>query len=172
MKALRECHKCHQEKSLTAEFFNKDKNCPGGRRYQCRECDKFYHKNYPKSLKRLSDQKYYQNNKLELFQRHLAWRKANSELYHQRLRENHRKLKREIFNIYGGCICANCKISDIDVLTIDHIQGGGTQHRKKLSGNGLGATFYHWLKRNNYPKGYQVLCFNCNIKKFICRERL
>jgi hypothetical protein len=28
-----------------------------------------------------------------------------------------------------------------------------------------GVRFYSWLRRNNYPEGYQVLCFNCNIAK-------
>ena len=62
-------------------------------------------------------------------------------------------------------ICNHCGEQDIDVLCIDHIEGGGHQERIKLglSGNG----FYKWLGRNSYPDGYQVLCYNCNIRKYI-----
>jgi hypothetical protein len=28
-----------------------------------------------------------------------------------------------------------------------------------------GLQFYCWLRQNNYPKGFQVLCFNCNLGK-------
>ena len=49
----------------------------------------------------------------------------------------------------------------MDVLTIDHIKGGGTKHRKKIKGEKITV----WLKKNNFPKGFQTLCFNCNWKK-------
>jgi len=61
-------------------------------------------------------------------------------------------------------ICARCGIVDIDVLAIDHIMNNGNSHRRLL---GIGAHLYGWLKRNNYPEGYQVLCMNCNWKKRI-----
>jgi hypothetical protein len=55
----------------------------------------------------------------------------------------------------------NC--SDIRCLTIDHINGGGRQERKKLKK--VGVTFYHWLQKQGYPEGYQVLCMNCQFIK-------
>lgn len=70
-------------------------------------------------------------------------------------------LKLEIFNVYGGphCACPNrCSVKQILVLTIDHIDGGGNQHRKEIKGS-----FYKWLKKNNFPPGYRVLCMNCNF---------
>ena len=51
------------------------------------------------------------------------------------------------------------------VLSIDHIDGGGTQHRKQLREQG--TIFYRWVIKNNYPEGFQVLCFNCNRKKYM-----
>lgn len=57
--------------------------------------------------------------------------------------------------------CARCGFNDIRALQIDHINGGGTSHRKHLGSLG-GSHFYRWLKLNKYPKGYQVLCANCN----------
>jgi hypothetical protein len=45
-------------------------------------------------------------------------------------------------------------------LEIDHAEGGGNQHRRKIGWSRL----YHWLKRNNYPEGFRVLCPTCNRK--------
>lgn len=67
----------------------------------------------------------------------------------------------EVLVHYGGkCVCCNEK--ELVCLTIDHINGGGTKHRKEV---GDGTQFYYWLKRNNFPDGYQVLCWNCNCSR-------
>ena len=70
-----------------------------------------------------------------------------------------RKLKLEILNYYGK-ICACCGESAIEFLTIDHIDGGGTVHRKQMQR--YGCNFYVWLIMQGFPKGYRILCFNCN----------
>ena len=59
--------------------------------------------------------------------------------------------------------CKWCNIDDIDVLCIDHINGGGNEHRRRLRLGG--RPFLQWLRADNYPEGYQVLCWNCNAKK-------
>ncbi len=65
--------------------------------------------------------------------------------------------------------CARCGFDDLRALTIDHINGGGTEHRKIL--HRTGASFYRWLRMNGYPGGYQVLCHNCQwIKRAENRE--
>lgn len=79
------------------------------------------------------------------------------------------RLKVEVFNRYGGCRCACCGETIMVFLTIDHIDGGGNKHRAELDGRiggGSGQRFYAWLKRHNFPPGYQVLCFNCNFAKW------
>lgn len=72
------------------------------------------------------------------------------------------KLKNECLDHYGKeCICCNEKI--IQFLTIDHIEGNGNVQRKKLFGYNIsGIHIYRWLKKNNFPKGFQILCMNCN----------
>ena len=60
--------------------------------------------------------------------------------------------------------CMRCGISNIHVLSIDHIQGNGKQHRQNI-GNIGGFAFYRWLHRNKYPLGFQVLCMNCQFIK-------
>ena len=69
-----------------------------------------------------------------------------------------RRVKTETISQYGGeCVC--CGEMKIEFLCIDHIEGGGTQHRREV---GRGQDFYRWLKRNEYPEGFRVLCSNCN----------
>jgi len=74
-------------------------------------------------------------------------------------RQYHRHLKDQVIDAYGGkCKC--CGDDHREFLSIDHINGGGNQHRKRLKGN----HFYELLKKENYPKEeYQLLCMNCNF---------
>lgn len=69
-------------------------------------------------------------------------------------------VKDSVFNNYGGYICSCCGEKEIVFLTIDHIDGGGTKHRKKVGGGGKFT--YRWIYKNNFPKGFRVLCYNCN----------
>lgn len=60
----------------------------------------------------------------------------------------------------GNPRCGCCGETELDFLTIDHIEGGGNKHRKQV-----GGIFTLWLKKQGYPNGYRVLCFNCNIAR-------
>ena len=69
--------------------------------------------------------------------------------------------------------CCNCcgENSHVDFLTIDHIAGKNQMdsepkliklgYSSKLKGKGL----INWIIENNYPKGFQILCHNCNVAK-------
>lgn len=78
------------------------------------------------------------------------------------------KSRIEAIQAYGGlepkCACPGCTETNTKFLTIDHTNADGAAHRKKL-GNIGGNQFYRWLKNNNYPDGYQVLCYNCNVSR-------
>ncbi len=91
-----------------------------------------------------------------------AWYVKNKNRVNQIKRERRYGLKLQILAAYGGAKCVCCGETVISFLSIDHINGGGNQHRKKLGG---GWNFYRWLIKNNYPTGYQVLCMNCNFGK-------
>ena len=58
-------------------------------------------------------------------------------------------------------ICSSCGLKDVRFLQIDHING-------VIANDGRGASnLVGYLRRNNYPGGYQVLCGNCNwLKEF------
>lgn len=77
-------------------------------------------------------------------------------------RAHRARLKWVVFQAYGGQKCSCCGETNFDFLTIDHINGGGCQHLKSLNGK-----LYDWLKRNNFPAGYRVLCWNCNCGRRI-----
>ena len=80
-------------------------------------------------------------------------------------RKNYNLIKDEVFNHYGGykCQCeCGCHETTPLMLTIDHINGNGTQHRKYLKKRNI----YAWLRKHNYPEGFRVLCDNCNNGRF------
>lgn len=72
------------------------------------------------------------------------------------------KLKTTVYDHYGNK-CSCCNKTDIDILSIDHINGGGLKHTKKVGGRG--AVFYRWIIKNNFPTDLQLLCRNCNVGK-------
>lgn len=77
-----------------------------------------------------------------------------------KLKAKNRALKAEVVAAYGGK-CACCGEATLEFLTIDHTNGDGAEHRRKV---GKGKKIYADLKAMGFPKdGYQVLCFNCNI---------
>ena len=73
------------------------------------------------------------------------------------------KVKLEVMDAYGG-YCQCCKEDRQEFLTIDHIKGNGAAHRREIFGSPRsGGGWYRWLRRNGFPPGYRVLCFNCNF---------
>ncbi len=68
-----------------------------------------------------------------------------------------RKLKAEAIKAYGGK-CACCGEKRFELLSIDHIKGGGTAHRREI-----GPDIYPYLRARKYPSGYRLLCMNCNF---------
>ena len=74
----------------------------------------------------------------------------------------HRARTRDlVFEAYGGYKCVCCGETEPKFLSIDHINNDGAKHKKKTNSN-----LYRWLKKNDYPSGFQVLCMNCNCGKY------
>jgi len=77
-----------------------------------------------------------------------------------------KRLKDKVFAHYGmQCVCCGER-SDLDFLTIDHMNNDGANHRKSL-GLLSGTRFYRWLIKEDFPEGFQTLCWNCNCGKRI-----
>ena len=102
---------------------------------------------------------------------HKSWAQTakGRKVQHRAKRVMDVKVKMLCLLAYGGNppACACCGISDPRFLTIDHVEGGGTQHRIEIkSRNGTG--FYYYLRRAGFPKNppLQVLCWNCNCGRY------
>ena len=67
--------------------------------------------------------------------------------------------------------CRCCGESHIEFLAIDHIAGRKEMDSEpelvKLgySSSLVSNKLYVWIIKNNFPKGFQVLCHNCNLAK-------
>ena len=83
-------------------------------------------------------------------------------LHQERMRKVHAAIKTEVLGHYsnGEPRCACCGETILEFLSIDHIGGGGSEHRRKLGGGG--TKVYYFLRADEYPEGYRVLCHNCN----------
>lgn len=103
------------------------------------------------------------------------WRANNPDkvrAQHRRNREKHkahltlwnrdykRRIRLLVLAHYSGgfMACSCCGEGTIEFLTIDHIAGGGRQHREQSGAHSICL----WLKARGFPPGYRVLCMNCN----------
>lgn len=130
----KECHKCHVVKPM-AEFI-KDKIKIDGHSDYCKICTGIYKRN---------------------------------EHYKQHVSEYEDNLKREVLTHYSPNGILQCSDPyrrhktpeiDLDVLSLDHINGGGNKELKLNT-----KRLYYRVKQANYPNGFQTLCFSCQMKK-------
>ncbi len=73
-----------------------------------------------------------------------------------------KKLHIEVLTgLCGGLpYCACCGITDIRLLSVEHLEGGGRKHLTQCGGN---HAVYRAIRREGYPRDkYAVLCHNCN----------
>lgn len=83
----------------------------------------------------------------------------------EKTRKHQAKIKFEVYNAYGGFICACCGETEQMFLSIDHIENNGAVERRSGVYKGGGSAFYGWLRKQGFPSGYQVLCMNCQVGK-------
>ena len=76
----------------------------------------------------------------------------------RQFRERLTSVREEVLDHYGRT-CACCGESESMFLQIDHVDGV-TPEVRKLQGGGL--KMCRWLKLNNFPEGFRILCANCN----------
>jgi len=98
------------------------------------------------------------------------WDLSHKELISKNKKRDLIRMKKRVFEYYGeSCTC--CEESVFGFLTIDHIDGKASMnHKSDMKGKKL----YSWLIRNNFPKGFQTLCWNCNSgsSNGICPHKL
>lgn len=140
------CLKCKRDLPLEAFYLIKR---PSGNRYLNSPC---------KTCRNAGTRERYKKDPKKNNRQAREWRKRNRKKYLAGCRDKDRRLKEEVFGHYGGG-CSCCHVKELVFLAIDHI--GGRKNSPKDSPR-AGNSFWRWLKRNGYPKGFRVLCHNCN----------
>jgi hypothetical protein len=120
------------------------------------------HKEEHKESRRAYAKTYGAKHRTELSIREAAYRTLHKERITKRDAAHHRLIKMDALNAYGGPKCVCCGETLFEGLAIDHIAGDGAEHRRKTKTT---SGMYHWLKKNGYPPGFQVLCATCNVAK-------
>lgn len=121
---------------------------------RCYKCELFKENKYFS----LNTKNGYYNSRCKSCQSEYAKNKLVRTRNNAQRRDAYSALKTEIIMALGG-FCDCCKITEIEFLTIDHIEGGGRLHRKLLGSKAM----YQQIKSDGFPKDkYRVLCYNCN----------
>lgn len=155
--AEKTCTKCGNPKA-PGEFY-RDNSRPSGLTCWCKACVAAY---------------YEQNQVVRRAWMQAHW-KANRDKVLRRKREIRARDRAKVFDYYGR-VCVCCGEDDFDVLTLDHLDGDGAQHRKAIGiVRSDSAIIYRWIIRNNFPDKprFTVLCKSCNSSKgrgLACRK--
>ena len=120
-----------------------------------------YHKEYdakhPEEVK-IKEKKYRDSHREKRIEGNIQYRIKNPDYFKNR----NKGYRNKVFDHYGW-ICKCCGENNSEFLTIDHINNNGAEHRKEKAGSG--SNIYRWLIKNNFPEGFQTLCYNCNCAK-------
>ena len=85
------------------------------------------------------------------------WRNTHITERDEKARRSHQKLRKEVIILLGRK-CVNCSNTDLRVLNVNHLKGGGTADRKDR------IKVYREIRDGiRDKKDYDVRCFNCNI---------
>ncbi len=106
------------------------------------------------------------------YSNHKEYKMSYVKLYKQEHKDANRawtnkgahNLKIKLLEHYGSK-CACCGEENIKFLTLDHINNDGAEHRRRVCGKNIGSStnIYRWVINNNFPDGFQILCYNCNL---------
>ena len=99
----------------------------------------------------------------EYFLKWYKYRKSLSLRYVEWKKNHNRERKLIVLKHYANPLeCACCKEKRLEFLTIHHPKNDGKNDRQT---RGFGSHFYSSLIKDNFPSGYEVLCWNCNCAK-------
>jgi hypothetical protein len=117
----------------------------------------YYILNRERIKKRTCD--YYIENKPARLKQQAAYKIRNADIIRKKSKIERDEIRMSILNYYtkGKMECACCKEKNLGFLTVDHINNDGGVHRKRIRNN-----LYRHLVKDNFPPGYQILCYNCN----------
>lgn len=167
---MRKCRKCGQDKPEEAFECISPKH--GWRRRECKVCTKERVRGYAdESKRRIREYRrdWHVRNRDKVISRVNDWVKANPDKRRKNALAYYYRLQFAAIEAYGGYRCEWCGIDEPLVLTLDHVENDGADHRRSITGSatkGTGHRLYKWLRENGYPPGFQVLCYNCNMGKY------
>ena len=123
----------------------------------------------------------YNKHQRTMYKKSNTERRATAKRYFQANREKMLKyqlvryyeLRNIVLEGYSKSIpkCVCCGVKGSEFLAIDHIKGRREMDSEpELKNIGYSSKlnskkFYVWLRNNNFPKGFQILCHNCNFAK-------
>ena len=139
---------------------------------EIKEYKKEYQKEYrsrPEVKKHLKEyqKEYYSKPEVKEYKREYQKEyRSRPEIEEHRKNKNY-NYKLEVYSVYSKrhsnsnipC-CRCCGETEIDFLSLDHINNDGAKHRKEVTHVSI-----LWARKNNFPTLFQVLCMNCNFSK-------
>ena len=161
----RECNTCHREFESEDQFKACDSCREKGRKRAHRHAEKHHikgfcnlcHKPYESEQYKMCEPCRKRNREYTI-----GWAQAHPGRISENNNKKHRANRLIVLQHYSNSntpFCSCCGESLIEFLCLDHINGGGREHRKNI---GWGGRYYDWLIREGFPSGLRVLCHNCN----------
>lgn len=149
--APKRCKTCREVKPV--EQYHKQCNSPDGYSYNCKDCALQYGRNHHK------------NNLDRYAERRKVYYEANRERIRLYYATKHRSRKVRVLLAYGG-VCVCCEERNLGLLTLDHKNDDGAEHRKSLGHGKTSSRIYVWAEENGFPDLLQVMCWNCNSGRY------
>jgi len=161
---MKTCKMCKDE--LPVEMFSINDKKRGYRRPECRDCYS-YKKKLEMKRRRATEtpkeKRLRQEYHRDYFQalpdeKKAKWREGNKKAYHT--------LREEILLGLGGR-CVKCRVNDLNVLQIDHVNGGGGQERKEVGHTKSYRIIRDRIRANDSSvfDEIQLMCANCHHLK-------
>ena len=149
---LKICPTCNQAKPPTTEYWQKSTRVSDGWLTYCKICrnktNAEWAKANPEKIRK-KDREWKRKQRREHPEKDLAIK-----------RKWQLKLRTELINAYGNK-CACCGETILEFLTLEHVNGDGKEHRKRV---GSGSKIWLDLKRRGWPQeGFTLLCWNCHM---------
>lgn len=92
------------------------------------------------------------------------WRKNHPHYDRDRMRGVRRKIRSEVLDRLGGQRCSRCGCSDLRVLEINHVRGGGGRELRANGRNQL--KMLRQIRRGERVGEFEVLCRVCNAAHY------
>lgn len=157
------CSLCKERKPVSS--FGKWAQSRDGLNHRCRDCHNRKNRESWEAVGSRSRREKYHRDALVRSKMLKAARNSrlkNSEKIAISKKQKHQELRLAALSSVGlECVC--CKETQLEFLSLDHINGGGRQHRKSV---GDSQKLYRQILTSSEIKSlFQTLCHNCNLAK-------